>query len=102
MSDSATLTVRLPRRAKEQLDALARDTRRSRNRLAAEAIETYLAANAWQVEAVREAITAADAGVPYYAHEDVMAYLERRAKEGPRTPQPKPAFLSRRARQGRN
>jgi predicted transcriptional regulator len=90
MTDSATLTVRLSKETKERLDALAASTRRSTNYLAAEAIAAYVAANAWQVEAVRAAVAAADAGAPFYAHEDVMAYLERRAEEGRRTRRPKP------------
>lgn len=42
MSDSATLTVRLPAQTKERLGALAGHTRRTRSFLAAEAIAAYV------------------------------------------------------------
>ncbi|NKB16536.1 MAG: ribbon-helix-helix protein, CopG family [Sphingomonadales bacterium] len=45
-----TLTVRLTRETKDRLDALALSARRSKTFLAAEAIDAYVAANAWQVE----------------------------------------------------
>ena len=90
MNDGVTLTVRISKETKERLDALADSTRRTRSMLAAEAIATYLAIQAGQAEAVGEAVAAADAGAPFYEHEEVMAYLERRAKEGARAHRPKP------------
>ncbi len=42
MSESATLTVRLPVRVKEQLGALAERTRRTRSYLAGEAIGAFV------------------------------------------------------------
>ena len=90
MTDGVTLTVQLSEQMLDRLEALAKRTRRSRNALAAEAITAYVAADVWQEEAVREAVAAADAGAPFYEHEDVMGYLERRAVEGPRVPRPDP------------
>ena len=89
MPDTTTMTVRLPKATLARLDALARNTRRSKSFLAAEAIAGYVEANAWQVEAVRKAVEQADAGGPFYAHEDVMSYLEARAR-GERPERPKP------------
>ncbi len=62
MADTTTITVRLTSEVKENLDKLARGTRRSRSFLAAEAIEDYVNLNAWQVAEIETAIEEADAG----------------------------------------
>ena len=62
MADTTTITVRLTDEVKENLDKLARSTRRSRSFLAAEAIEDYVNLNAWQVAEIETAIEEADAG----------------------------------------
>jgi RHH-type rel operon transcriptional repressor/antitoxin RelB len=90
MAATTTLTVRLSPETKDKLDALAQSTRRSKAFLAAEAIDDYVAANAWQVEAIGEALAAADAGGPFHAHDEVMGYLERRGR-GERPKRPKPS-----------
>lgn len=89
MAETTTLTVRLTKEARDKLDALAESTRRSKAFLAAEAINEYVATNAWQIEAIGEAVAEADAGGPFYAHEEAMDYLERRARgEHPERPKP--------------
>ena len=89
MAETTTLTVRLTKEAKAKLDALAESTRRSKAFLAAEAINEYVAVNAWQIEAIGQAVAEADAGAPFYAHEATMEYLERRARgEQPERPEP--------------
>ena len=80
MVETVALTVRLTRETKDRLDALALSTRRSKAFLAAEAIDAYVVANAWQVEAIGEAVAEADAGGAFFEHEDVMDYLERRVR----------------------
>jgi predicted transcriptional regulator len=52
MHDSATLTVRLPSRTKDQLTELATRTRRTRSFLAAEAVAEYVARELRLVEAI--------------------------------------------------
>lgn len=42
MANSTTITIRVSAEAKERLERLARDTRRSRSFLAAEALDRYL------------------------------------------------------------
>jgi RHH-type rel operon transcriptional repressor/antitoxin RelB len=87
MAETITLTVRLTRETKDRLDALALSTRRSKAFLAAAAIDAYVAANAWQVEAMGAAVAEADAGGAFFEHEDVMDHLERRARgERPQRP----------------
>lgn len=80
MAETVTLTVRLTRETKDRLDALALSARRSKAFLAGEAIDAYVAASARQVEAIGEAVAEADAGGVFFEHEDVMDYLERRAR----------------------
>ena len=80
MPETATLTVRLSKEAKAKLEALAESTSRSQNYLVAEAIAAYVDENAWQIEAIQQAIAEADRGGESYAHEEVMSYLERRGQ----------------------
>lgn len=72
---SETFTVRVDALTKARLEKLAECTGRSRSFLAAEAIAQFLDANEWQVEGIREAIRAIDAGeaIP---HEDVRRWVE--------------------------
>ena len=89
MAETVTFSVRLPKAEKERLEALARSMGRSANHVATTAIAAYVDANAWQVEAIGKAVAQADAGGPFYAHEDVMGYLERRARgKEPERPEP--------------
>ncbi len=89
MAETTALTVQLSKDAQQRLDALARSTGRSKTFLVAEAVEDFLAANAWQIEEIGKAVAQADAGEPFYRHEDVMTYLEARARGGkPKRPDP--------------
>ena len=87
---STTLTVRLSKEAKAKLEALAESTSRSQNYLAAEAIAAYVDENAWQIEAIQQAIAEADQGGESYAHEEVMSYLECRGHDKQNAERPKP------------
>lgn len=57
---SERIIIRTPRVA--EIDALASAMDRSRNYVVNQAIEHYLAANAWQVERIREGLAAAREG----------------------------------------
>lgn len=59
---TAAFTIRLEDELLAKLDALATDTDRSRNWLAAKAIENYVALNAWQIEQIKAGLTEADRG----------------------------------------
>lgn len=72
---SETFTVRVDAPTKARLEKLAESTGRSRSFLAAEAIAQFLDANEWQVEGIRDAIRAIDAGEAI-AHEDVRKWVE--------------------------
>jgi predicted transcriptional regulator len=60
MSDQ--LTVRLDDATLMALDRLAERTDRSRSSLIAQAVQDYVALNAWQIEKIETGIAAADRG----------------------------------------
>jgi predicted transcriptional regulator len=59
---SATVSAKLEPSIAEKLDLLAKATARSRSFLVAEAIETYVKDQAWQIKAIQEGIEEADNG----------------------------------------
>jgi predicted transcriptional regulator len=59
---SATVSAKLEPSVAEKLDLLAKATARSRSFLVAEAIETYVKDQAWQIQAIQEGIKEADKG----------------------------------------
>lgn len=83
----AKVQARLRRETHERLKALAKATDRDVSYLMSEAAERYVEQEAWQVEAIAEAVAHADAGGPFVAHEDAMAYLDAVARgEKPKPP----------------
>jgi predicted transcriptional regulator len=72
---STTINLRIPKRVKHGLEELARSTSRSKSFLAVEALDSYLKANAWQVEKINEAVAKLDAGAPTIPHESVEAWV---------------------------
>lgn len=58
----STLTLRIADDLKEQLDALAEATGRTKSFLAVAAIRAYLQQEAWQIAEIRQALQEADAG----------------------------------------
>jgi len=65
-------TVRLTPEKQQQLDALAQALDRSRNWLVNEAIDQYLAVQAWQLEQIQKGLEEADRG-DLIPHEQVLA-----------------------------
>jgi RHH-type rel operon transcriptional repressor/antitoxin RelB len=59
---SATVSAKLEASIAKKLDLLAKATDRSRSFLVAEAIETYVKDQAWQIQAIQEGIKEADRG----------------------------------------
>jgi len=74
--DTAVLTFRVPVEVKQQLDALAEATHRSKSWLAGEAIQRYIELEGWQIGEIRQALTEADAGD--FASDDETAALKSR------------------------
>jgi predicted transcriptional regulator len=71
----SVVVVRLRPEVSEELDALARDTKRRVSDLATEAIETYVNLNPWQIAHIKQALAEDDAGGPAVSHEDVVEWL---------------------------
>jgi RHH-type transcriptional regulator, rel operon repressor / antitoxin RelB len=59
---TTTITIRVPERMREQFDALAKTTGRTRQYLALEGLRRYLETESWQIAKIMEGIRAADAG----------------------------------------
>ena len=76
MAKSTTVTIRLKPVVSDKLDALARDTNRSKAHLASQAIETFVNINAWQVAHIKAALAEDEEGGPSIPHEDVVRWLE--------------------------
>jgi RHH-type transcriptional regulator, rel operon repressor / antitoxin RelB len=70
---TTTITVRVPKAMREQLDTLAQDTGRQPSDLAYEALRTYLEFETRQVTQIQAGIRAADAGD--FATDEEMAEL---------------------------
>lgn len=89
MTKSAMMTIRLTPETRAKLDALARDTKRSKSFLAGEAIEQFVDLNAWQIAHIQGAVGEDEAGGPGVPHDEVMRWVKswggKRA-----SPRPKP------------
>ncbi len=76
--ESTVLTLRVSRHTKDRLHKLAQATKRSKSFLAAEAIQRYLDAEAWQVAGIEKALLEADAG-QFASDEDLAAVMKKHA-----------------------
>src|SRR3954451_14021691 len=88
MAKSAMMMVRLAPELSEKLDALARDTKRSKSFLASEAIASYIDRNAWQIAEIRKGLEEARSGAPGVPHEEVEKWV-RSWDSDHELPQPK-------------
>ena len=73
---TAAFTIRLDDETLAKLDALAADTDRSRNWLAAKAIENYIELNAWQIEQIKAGLAEADRG-EFATDEEVRSVFDK-------------------------
>jgi predicted transcriptional regulator len=76
VAKSTTMTVRIPPEVSDMLDALARETKRSRAYLAGEAIADFVERNAWQVARIKHALDDARAGSPGVPQVEVEQWME--------------------------
>ena len=74
MSDSTTLTIRITTDVKEKLGRLARDSRRSKSFLAAEAIAAYVERELEITEGVQRGLADIEAG-RVVSHDEAMAEI---------------------------
>ena len=78
MPQTSTMTVRIPAKVKERLEALAKATDRSKAYLASRAIEEYLEIQEWQVKAIEKAVHEADSpDAQFVDHEEVLTRVKR-------------------------
>jgi predicted transcriptional regulator len=82
---SSTLSIRLNTRTKAKLDALAKASRRSKSFLAAEAIEAFVAAEAWQLGEMEAGIKDLEAN-RVVDHAEVRQWLQSWGKTRERKP----------------
>jgi predicted transcriptional regulator len=75
MAKSEMMTVRLTPEVRDKLEALARDTKRSKSYLASEAITAYVDRNAWQIEEIKKGLAEARSGTPGVPHEAVEKWV---------------------------
>jgi len=89
MDKSTTLTVRLAPEIGAKLEALARDTKRSKAALAEEAVTSFVERNARQVARIKQALAEAESGTPGIPHEDVERWVKSWGTDH-ELPRPKP------------
>ena len=80
-----TLSIRIDAGTKRRLDALSKQSKRSKSFLAAEAIAAYVEAEEWQLGEIRAAIAELDAGQGI-SHEKVAKWLNSWGKPGETKP----------------
>lgn len=74
---TATLSVRILPKIRNQLEKLSEATGRTKSFLASEAIENYLEVQSWQISAIEEAIEQADSKDAHFVeHHQVVKWLE--------------------------
>jgi predicted transcriptional regulator len=80
MAETSTFTVRVPADLRKRLDQLAKAVDRSRSRLTADALRTYVESQQWQLAEIEEGLRDAEAGrvVP---HEKVERWLKSWGKK---------------------
>ncbi len=78
-----TLSLRIDEKTKEQLEALAKRSRRSKSFLAAEAIAAYVQAESWQLEQIAAGLDDLEEGRTV-GHEDVAGWLQSWGTPGER------------------
>jgi RHH-type transcriptional regulator, rel operon repressor / antitoxin RelB len=72
----SVMSLRLPDEVEEQLVSLAKATGRTKSWLAGQAIQDYLAREAWQIAEIEQALREADAG-DFATEADVAARFKR-------------------------
>jgi RHH-type rel operon transcriptional repressor/antitoxin RelB len=76
-----TLSIRIDAGTKQRLDALSKQSKRSKSFLAAEAITAYVEAEEWQLGEIRTALAELNAGQDV-SHEKVTKWLNSWGKRG--------------------
>jgi RHH-type rel operon transcriptional repressor/antitoxin RelB len=78
---SETLSIRIDAATKTRLDALAKQSNRSKSFLAAEAIAAYVESEEWQLAEIQAGQSELDAG-QFVSHDQVSRWLKSWGKRG--------------------
>jgi predicted transcriptional regulator len=79
-TDTTTMTIRVLVKTKKRLAGISRSTERSNSYWANKAIEAFLDAQEWQVQAIEEAVKEANApGAKFRDHADVVTRMKKKA-----------------------
>ena len=77
MAKTTVFSVRVSSDLKDKLKSVAEAMDRPRSWVVNDALEQYVADQAWQIEAIKEVCAAADRG-EVVSHEDIVAKWERK------------------------
>ena len=80
-STTETLSIRIDSETKKRLDALSKQSRRSKSFLAADAIARYVECEEWQLGEIHAGLAELDAGLGI-SHERVAKWLNSWGKAG--------------------
>ena len=80
-----TLSIRLDSEIRQRLERLAKQSKRSKSFLAAEAIAAYVESESWQLGEIEAAMNELDAGMGV-SHEQVAEWLNSWGSKGERKP----------------
>ncbi len=72
---TSVLTIRIDEDTKKRLSRLAQATKRTKSFIAAEAIQTFLDTNEWQIQSIHKGIQDAEEG-RLVEHEHVASWVE--------------------------
>jgi RHH-type rel operon transcriptional repressor/antitoxin RelB len=75
-SSNGTITIRASSKTLAALTKLAKSMDRPRNWVIEAALQSYLEAQAWQVEGIKEALGSLGRG-EYFTHEEVVSDLDK-------------------------
>lgn len=79
MSQTTTMTIRVPIETMNRLAEVSRSTERSKSYLANKAIEEFLDGQEWQILAIEEAVKEADASdADFQDHANVVARMKKK------------------------
>ena len=73
---TTTMTVTISPEVRGELEALSRDTKRSKAYLAGEAIASYVEHNAWQVARIKDSLEEAKSGTPGIPHSEMERWVK--------------------------
>lgn len=77
VNPAVPLSVRIPVEVREQLEELSTATGRTKSFLAAEAIESYVEVQSWQVTGIKKAVKKADSKNTHFVdHNKVVAWVK--------------------------